>query len=107
VLVFDAGEAEGQGGIVDGAFLGGSDVAGRVRQDLGRPQLPEEHVAEGAGVPQTLDGNPMRAHQVIDGRSLAVGALELELDLDRVDVGEQAKSLGGDDAALGRGSERD
>ena len=50
----------------------------RVDLDLTWPDhLPEEHVAEGSGVPDALDRNAVRAEQVIDGRPLLVGALEL------------------------------
>ena len=68
-------------------------------------ELAEDHVAEGAGVPFALDGDAVGPEQVVDDRPLLVGALELEIDLEPVGVGEQAERLGHDHAVLGRGPE--
>ena len=70
-------------------------------------ELAEEDVAEGAGVPLALDRDAVRAEQVVDGRPLLVGALELELDLEPVGVGKEPVGLGHDDATLGRGPKDD
>ena len=85
------------------------DVVGRVGDDLDLlpVQLAEEHVAEGAGVPDALDRDAVRPEQVIDERPLLVGALELELDLEPVGVLEEPEGLGDDHAALGRGRKTD
>src|SRR5262249_26382150 len=47
-------------------------------------KLAEEDVAEGAGVPLSLDRNAVRAEQVVAQRTLVVGTLELQIQLEAV-----------------------
>ena len=81
-----------------------------MRVDLGharRGHLPEENVAEGAGVPDALDRNAVRPEQVINRRPLLVGAFQLDLDFEPVGFGKEPEGLGDHHAAFGLGAEDD